>query len=171
MVIGRGTTNFTYLYGDADAQTYGLSPVNDPKSNFSIGHNGNTGLYAESESDNTDKGTIDYSFPNRSEGADFQSCYVFVIRRDVKNNIYFYNHKGDLVSLIEAKSADTDPFILPSTPGRTDGNLKIEELGSAGSNATNSFVGSVARFGLIPRDIGSNFSSKLGRDLYDKYKP
>jgi len=61
--------------------------------------------------------------------------------------------------------------VTEGTPGRTDGNLLIQQLGSAGSNVTNSFSKTLGRFGIINRDTGDAFCSQLAQDLYDLYKP
>tara|TARA_R100000734_G_C3318202_1_gene112114 strand:- start:1011 stop:2411 length:1401 start_codon:yes stop_codon:yes gene_type:complete len=61
--------------------------------------------------------------------------------------------------------------VTEGTPGRTDGNLLIQQLGSAGGNVTNSFSNTLARFGIINRDTGDAFCSQLAQDLYDLYKP
>ena len=61
--------------------------------------------------------------------------------------------------------------VTEGTSGRTDGNLLIQQLGSAGSNVTDSFSKTLGRFGIINRDTGDAFCSQLAQDLYDLYKP
>ena len=61
--------------------------------------------------------------------------------------------------------------VTTGTPDRTDGNLLIQQLGSSGSNVTNSFSNTLGRFGIITRDTGDAFCSQLAQDLYDLYKP
>jgi hypothetical protein len=63
------------------------------------------------------------------------------------------------------------PKVTTGTPGRTDGNLYIQQLGTAGSDAVNGFSKNLARFGVIKRDIGDASCSQLAQDLYDLYKP
>lgn len=61
--------------------------------------------------------------------------------------------------------------VTEGAPGRTDGNLLIQQLGSAGSNVTDSFSLTLGRFGVIKRDTGDAFCSQLAQDLYALYKP
>ena len=61
--------------------------------------------------------------------------------------------------------------VTEGAPGRTDGNLLIQQLGSAGSNVTDSFSLTLGRFGIIKRDTGDAFCSQLAQDLYALYKP
>ena len=61
--------------------------------------------------------------------------------------------------------------VTEGTPGRTDGNLLIQQLGSSASNVTDSFSKTLGRFGIINRDTGDAFCSQLAQDLYDLYKP
>jgi len=63
------------------------------------------------------------------------------------------------------------PKVTTGTPNRTDGNLLIQQLGSSGSNVTDSFSGTLGRFGIISRDTGDAFCSQLAQDLYELYKP
>ena len=63
------------------------------------------------------------------------------------------------------------PKVTTGTPARTDGNLYIQQLGTAGSDAVNGFSKNLARFGVIKRDIGDASCSQLAQDLYDLYKP
>ena len=130
-----------------------------------------------------------------------QFCYVFVIRRDKDFNIYLYNHEGELVAfvpaltvsktklrqiktkellpmglsyqagILEQKKERKEKKITTGTPNRTDGNLLIQQLGSSGSNVTDSFSGTLGRFGIINRDTGDGFCSQLAQDLYELYKP
>ena len=128
-----------------------------------------------------------------------QFCYVFIIRRDKEFNLYLYNHEGELVGFVpaftvtskskpekeieidfKAKKKEKDTIkkqskkklnVTTGTPGRTDGNLLIQQLGTAGSDAVNGFAGTLGRFGVIKRDIGDASCSQLAQDLYDLYKP
>ena len=63
------------------------------------------------------------------------------------------------------------PKVTTGTPGRTDGNLLIQQLGSTGSSAVNGFTGTLGRFGVIKRDVGDAVCSQLAQDLYALYKP
>ena len=123
---------------------------------------------------------------------------VMVIRRDKDFNIYLHNHEGEIVAFVPAfteKSTSkittkikskptatskgiyektTTPItskITAGSSGRTDGNLFLQRLGTSGTNTTSSFAGTLARFGVIKRDIGDGNASQLARDLYELYKP
>tara|TARA_Y100000004_G_scaffold181604_1_gene227476 strand:- start:36 stop:905 length:870 start_codon:yes stop_codon:yes gene_type:complete len=61
--------------------------------------------------------------------------------------------------------------VTEGTPARTDGNLFIQQIGSAAGDTTNSFSKTLARFGVIKRDIGDASCSQLAQDLYELYKP
>jgi len=85
--------------------------------------------------------------------------------------------KSTLYSAQEAKKKEpkstTEPIgkVNEDTPGRTDGNLFIQQLGSSGSKVTDSFSATLGRFGVIARDIGEANCSQLAQDLYELYKP
>jgi hypothetical protein len=82
-----------------------------------------------------------------------RTTYVFVIRRDASN------------------SGDLDAFAPPKTEGnsaRTDGDLVVKYLGNG---LGEKFLGNVARFGVIDRDIGTSAGSDLARDLASIYTP
>ena len=89
-----------------------------------------------------------------------RTAYVFVIRRDRSNNLFFHTNDGDF-----------DAFVNANTEGsnsRTDGNLVIKYLGNG---LGEKFIGNVARFGVIERDIGASSASALARALADRYTP
>ncbi len=132
-----------------------------------------TGEPATSRVSGIENGTVNYTYPD-ADSENYQHVLVFVIRRDENNNLYMYNRNGDIVSFIEAK---TDSFLSEvgakatlATPGRTDGPLKIQRLGTVKDHTTFSFKGGVARFGVIEKDIGSASCSKLATDLFKFYK-
>ena len=83
-----------------------------------------------------------------------------------------YSANNTAGSAQDAKSS-TEPIgkVNEATPGRTDGNLFLQQLGSAASNVTDSFALTLGRFGVITRDIGEANSSQLAQDLYELYKP
>ena len=75
------------------------------------------------------------------------------------------------------RTTPTTEFDL-NTPGLTDGNLLIDQIGSTGSGsgilttaATITFHGYVPRFGIIETDIGTASAAQLAQDLYKLYKP
>lgn len=119
-----------------------------------------------------------------------------MIRRDKNFNIYLHNHEGEIVAFVPAfteKSTSRSTAKLKSgsiidgkydkeeiairskvnagTSGRTDGNLLLQRLGTSGTNNETSFSGTLARFGVIKRDIGDGNASQLARDLYELYRP
>ena len=61
--------------------------------------------------------------------------------------------------------------VTEGTPGRTDGNLFIQQIGSSAGDVVNGFSKTLARFGVIKRDIGDANCSQLAQDLYELYKP
>ena len=99
---------------------------------------------------------IDSHLPSETR----RTAYVFVIRRDRSNNLYFHTNDGNI-----------DAFVNANTEGanaRTDGNLVIRYLGNG---LGDKFVGNVARFGVIERDIGTSAASNLARALANRYTP
>lgn len=82
-----------------------------------------------------------------------------------------YNKNGDLVGAIPGKPISGGSSFTKNTDFLTDGDLKIERLATiADITANQSFVGKIARFGVIDRDIGSAACSKLATDLFNLYK-
>ena len=197
---GSGTGSFGVLFGDDDGETLGFSK-DGYKSVFTMRHDGLNGKPFEIDADTDENGSVRYNFPDTSRNTDIggrQFCYTFVIRRDKDFNIYLHNHEGEIVAFapaftekstsrtttkIKSKPTNTSrgvyertttPItskITAGTAGRTDGNLLLQRLGTAGTNVTSSFAGTLARFGVIKRDIVDGNASQLARDLYELYKP
>ena len=197
---GSGTGSFGVLFGDDDGQTLGFSN-DGYKSVFTMRHDGLDGKPFEVSADTDENGSVRYNFPDTSRNTDIggrQFCYTFVIRRDKDFNIYLHNHEGEIVAFVPAfteKSTSKITTKIKSNPtatrkgiyeqtttpitakitagssGRTDGNLFLQRLGTSGTNTTSSFAGTLARFGVIKRDIGDGNASQLARDLYELYKP
>jgi len=195
---GAGTGSFGLLFGDDDGETLGFSK-DGFKSVFTMRHDGLEGNPFEMRTNTDESGTIRYEFPDSSRDVSIggrQFCYVFVIRRDKNFNIYLHNHEGEVVAFVPSfteksttktttklKSADMavasykkekniiKSKITAGTADRTDGNLLLQRLGTAGTNITSSFAGTLARFGVIKRDIGDGNASQLAQDLYELYKP
>ena len=191
---GAGTGSFGVLFGDDDGETLGFSSEGY-NSLFTMRHDGLSGKPFEVLTDTLESGSVAYSFPDKSRTTEIgsrQFCYTFVIRRDKDFNVYLHNHEGEIVAFVPAfteKSTSkvkstkkskgkyektTTPTTSPvttGTSGRTDGNLLIQRLGTAGTNVTSSFAGTLARFGVIKRDIGDSGASQLAKDLYSLYKP
>tara|TARA_R110002020_G_scaffold356164_2_gene568768 strand:- start:431 stop:1762 length:1332 start_codon:yes stop_codon:yes gene_type:complete len=191
---GVGTSGFGALFGDDDGETLGFSSEGY-NSLFTMRHDGLDGKPFEQITSTSEGGSIKYAFPDKSRSTDIgarQFCYVFVIRRDKDFNVYLHNHEGELIAFIpaftekstskiksiskgndiyEKVSKSISTKITTGTSGRTDGNLFLQRLGTAGANTTSSFSGTLARFGVIKRDIGDSNASQLAKDLYELYKP
>tara|TARA_R110001592_G_scaffold200564_2_gene449418 strand:+ start:1563 stop:2957 length:1395 start_codon:yes stop_codon:yes gene_type:complete len=91
-------------------------------------------------------------------------------KEEIKSNKNIYNK--DLKSKpLQKTELKLIPKVTTGTPGRTDGNLFIQQLGTSGSNVTESFSLTLGRFGVIKRDVGDAVCSQLAQDLYDLYKP
>lgn len=138
---------------------------------FVTRHHDRFGAFPNTDVDNDRNGTVSYTYPV-PDAEDEQLFQVFVIRRDSESNLYMYNRNGDIVGFIPALDPTSFSYKLTtSTDYRTDGDLKIERLGTvADIAATTAFVGNIARFGVIERDIGSASCSKLATDLNNLYK-
>jgi len=191
---GSGAGSFGSLFGDDLGETLGFSK-DGHSSFFTMRHSGLEGKPFEQNTDTSEGGSIRYVFPDKSNKTEIgarQFCYVFVIRRDKDFNVSLHNHEGEIIAFIpaftekstskiesiskgkdkyEKKSISVNSKITASSAGRTDGNLLLQQLGSSGSNITSSFSGTLARFGVIKRDIGAGNASQLAKDLYDLYKP
>ena len=197
---GVGTNSFGVLFGDDDGETLGFSSEGY-NSLFTMRHAGLSGKPFEVDANTDENGSVRYAFPDKSRTTEIgsrQFCYIFVIRRDKDFNVYLHNHEGEIVAFVPAftekstskvvtkiKSKPTEkskgiyektttPITSKVTAGssnRTDGNLLLEQLGSSDENITSSFSGTLARFGVIKRDIGDGNASQLAKDLYELYKP
>ena len=88
-----------------------------------------------------------------------RTTYVFVIKRDEASNISVYDNSGTVVATVPAKT---------SGYGRTDTDVLVEYLGNGQGIK---FIGNLARFGVIDRDIGTSAASQLALDLANKYTP
>lgn len=175
-VIGIAETHGT-LYGSTSGECVGLNIVNEDAvkaemsaSTFGVRHEGRVSTPATARTDSDEAGTVSYRYPVAdSEDPDYQQCYVFVIRRDERNNLYMYNHKGDVVATIDERS---DPRLsdLGTVVGDTTGLLTIDQIGSAGGNTTSSFKGRIARIGVIESDIGDERCRNLATQLFNLYQ-
>ena len=94
---------------------------------------------------------------------------VLVIRRDEEFNVSVYNFDGDLVASIPAVIGLTKQGSGNTTNGDTTGTLDITSIGTATENTTHSFAGKLGRFGVIPRDVGSNEAQRIAKELYYLY--
>lgn len=193
---GSSGDGFGVLFGDDAGETTGFSTIGNPDV-FTMRHDGLDGKPFRVKTSDRTRGTEAYLFPDRSTNTGIgerQFCYVFIIRRDKDFNMYLYNHEGELIAFVPALTAASKtkvitekainkelnkektiikeiPKVTTSTAERTDGNLLIQQLGSAGSNTTDSFSLTLGRFGIIKRDIGDANCSQLAQDLFALYKP
>jgi hypothetical protein len=97
---------------------------------------------------------------NTSPTPDKKTAYVFLIRRDQYNNLFIYDNEQIVATALANTTGNS---------ARTDGNLVINHLGNGGLGEK--FLGNIARFGVIPRDIGASKSKQLVTDLSHKYTP
>ena len=95
----------------------------------------------------------------------------FEIARKQTEAINLLQSKIDYRKEQRKKLSKKEIKVTTGTPDRTDGNLLIQQLGSSGGNVTDSFSGTLGRFGVITRDAGDAFCSQLAQDLYELYKP
>ena len=175
MVLGRMIAGYASLkvFGNVSGTTIGITVDKNSRNIVSIRHGDLTGNLATATTLGDEFNTSSYEFPKLNRTQDAQDAYVFVIRRDSAFNIYVYNHLGEFVSYIPAKSKDPNNPLSTSnsTPGRTDGALQIKQIGSSGSDTATSFRGTLGRFGVITRDVGHEHASEIAKQLFFRYNP
>ena len=186
-VLGQAIPRMA-MYGDDAGETVGFggsfpsgvdlnnATVKDKKNSFSVRHSGITGAVATTQTDNSDFGTTDYKWP-KSQIANYvvADCDVdvFIIRRDEHFNMILHNRDGDIIGFIPGVSKKENEHLHANSPGRTDGDLLIEVLGTVKDIAVTAglgFRGYIGRFGVIPNDIGASRSAILAQDLFNFYK-
>ena len=145
------------LPGDAVTTAYSSNTTTDCSGPFPSTSAGSEVFFdfKSSTNENNFGFSTSSSFPGLySEGYNSQnSLFVFVIRRDSNNVITVYGRKGEIMVTIPAK-------------GSTDGQLEINRIGGAlGLSKLK-----LARFGVINKDMGSDFCVGLGPTLYNRYK-
>ena len=167
------------LYGDDAGETVGLcfNPVLLPsdggvtksgsaEDKITLRHSGRTGAVASA---NTTR-----PFPAATEAglsANEESCEVVIIRRDEKLKIFMHHTDGEVIAEIPAKTQKDTDYNL-SEDNMTDGALLIERIGTANSSPVVTdapYKGSLARFGVIKKDIGTAAASQLAQDLFNLY--
>ncbi len=184
------TKQLGVMYGDAAGETMGfcfgsllrydasggIDKASTATSTFTARHGGRSGAPASVNTRNKNDGTEFFGFPdNYIEPTTGETCHVFVVRRDHKFNMFLHNRDGKLVGFIPSYiQADTSDGKLTSSDNMTDGDLLIEQIGSGGGivatvGQSKSFVGVIARFGVIERDIGANAAANLANDLFKLY--
>lgn len=171
------------IYGDGDGECFGFTigqtitnstgQIEKAKptalGRFSTRHHDRFGEAAITEVANTNDGTVKFVYPV-IDVEPKERLQVFVIRRDISGDLYMYNKNGDIAGYIPSKSASDSKYFTKNTDFLTDGDLKIERLGTVADITFSSFVGRIARFGVIQKDIGSASCSKLATDLFNLYK-
>ena len=103
-------------------------------------------------------------------GPDDIPCHVLVVRRDEFNNVFVYGRSGEIIAELLASEASS--FSTASKSGPLEGALTIERLGTSGDLALGGgpvHKQSIARFGVIEGDPGTDFASKLAQDLFTFY--
>lgn len=154
----------------------GIDKAGLAKSTFKVRHDGRSGEPARVSSLNSQGGTSQYEFPEYAYDADAgETCMVFIVRRDDKSNMYLHNRHGELVAFIPAFTKEmTAGGRQTNMAGMTDGELLIEQIGSGGGiiatdGTSSSFKGTLARFGVIEKDIGTAKAAELAQNLFSLY--
>ena len=161
------TSSHTYsIFHEDGGQCEGFGDgKTDSKVYFTF--DGNTGRPAEARTDTTDHDTVSYRLVDSGiEGVtsanaltgNVQIVYTYIFRRDEKFNIYVHNYKGDVVAFIPAVVGG-----LATKNFRTDGNLIIDRIGGT------TWRGTIARFGVIEKDIGTADAASLAQQLHARY--
>jgi hypothetical protein len=169
------------LYGSDSGETVGLSIVDStsatpmkyqPRVNtIGVRHENKLSTPAAAGTNNTSQNTIDYRFPvTDSDQDDYQKIYILLIRRNSNGDIIAYNYLGERIAFIQGTDKTDPSSKLGTLPGDTNGDLVIDQIGSAGSNVDDSFKGRVARFGVINRDVGDEVTRNLAKQLFNLYK-
>lgn len=134
---------------------------------FSVRHAGITGIAPFASTVSVDDGTKSVKIPDSNiEASNYNPNHVFIIRRDKHFNIFLHDRSGDIISKIPAKTNIDDPSLVASSPGRTDGDLVFNGIGSPRNNIGRFFLN---RFGIIKSDIGANNAANLAKQLYKFY--
>lgn len=155
------------IYGNQSAETAGFgNGTAEDRMYFTF--NDQEGLPAFVDLNNTDFNTKattlqDPNLDSFSSGTPAQTCYVWVIRRDVNYNIYVHDYTGDVVGFIPAVVGTPD-----DKDYKTDHSLIVNRIGGVQSGSL-LWSGEVARFGLIDSDIGTADAGNLARQLFDRY--
>ena len=178
------------IYGGDDGTSFGLGGIDSDAAQglFSIRFDTFTGAPAYAPN-NVGQSVTDEN--------DVETIQVLVVRRDKNNIIFIHDLSGQIISSFKpvSQEAATPPsqvavqqYSSPTqvknpppqkTPqsrslnesGRLDGVLAVKNLGGAPSAPQAKFIGHIARFGVIQKDIGTESASSLAQDLYDLYNP
>ena len=187
--VATAATGMGVIYGDDSGDTMGFcfgDVVYDSSggidkaapafSTFKARHDGRTGEPAKVSTLSKQGGTVAYSFPENLIDPDGgETLQVFIVRRDKHSNMYLHNRDGEMIGFIPAHTqAMTASGKRTDMAGMTDGDLLIEQIGSGGgvvatSGSSLSFKGTLARFGVIEKDIGTSKAGQLAQDLFNLY--
>lgn len=182
-IASSSTYGIGALYGEESGEAFGFGgrPLDDgiidsnnntfqfSRDIFCVRHKGITGYPAFSSTVDPTDGTKSFEIPDsNTESANYNANNVFIVRRDSNYNMYLHNKDGDIVAKIPAKTTQTDPSLVASSPGRTDGDLVVFSLGESNSQIISSKF-YLNRFGVITRDVGPNEAANLARQLFKLY--
>ena len=178
---GLNNKNGFIMYGDADGETMGpsgrlledgaITPaiekfVQASTNLISIRHGGDAPMPATA--------VTSVDFPQQmsvlTASPDDIPCHVLVVRRDEFNNVFVYGRSGEIIAELLASEASS--FSIVSKSGPLRGALTIERLGTSGDLVSGRGPldkESIARFGVIEGDPGTEFASKLAQDLFTFY--
>jgi hypothetical protein len=153
-------------YGDAAGETLGPNGVISKDgtdiaggplqtlNTFQARHSGQTGVPASTSS------SVEFPRKYKVGATDADSCHVLIVRRDSEGRMFYHSgfENGGVIGIIQPVKDETS------------GRLKIERLGTAKDLATNHFQkSSIARFGVIEKDIGVDSAARLAQDLFNLY--
>ncbi len=134
---------------------------------FSVRHAGITGIAPFASTVSTEDGTKSTRIPDSNvDASNYDANHVFIIRRDKNFNIFLHDRSGNIISKIPAKTNITDPSLVASSPGRTDGDFVVNGVGSIRNNIGRFYLN---RFGIISSDIGANNAANLAKQLHKFY--
>jgi len=153
-------------YGDAAGETLGPSGVlpqdgTDIKggplqtlNTFQARHSGKTRVPESTSS------SVDFPRKYKLGATNADSCHVLIVRRDREGRMFYHSgfENGSVIGTIQPVKDETS------------GRLKIERLGTAKDLATGDFQkSSIARFGVIEKDVGVDSAAQLAQDLFNLY--
>lgn len=187
LTLNNGRISKGNVFGGDDATSFGLGgSESDASENlFGIRFDTFTGDPAKAP------GNLPQSV---TDEADVETMQVLVVRRTKDNVIFIHDASGQIISTFEKEETSpitrtvTSEYGSLSAPppttldeesasrslnesGRLDGVLAIKNFGGAPNAPSPKFIGHIARFGVIQKDIGTENAASLAQDLHDLYKP
>jgi hypothetical protein len=158
------------IYGGDDGTSVGFGGGLDDLSNNQFIFRGDThtgepakadGHFAQTTTDEDELRTFD----------------VFVMRRTEDDVIFVHDYTGEIIATFdsdartEASTGIEESSRSVNESGRLDGNLAVKNFGGAPLSDDPKFAGHIARFGVIAKDGGTEFASKLAIQLTRLYQP